>query len=70
MPIKNWHYGKLIIVWAWTALFVGLLFQELDSLSDSPDSMWSRFALLVSMGTLLVTMSVITWKWLTGKQRD
>ena len=70
MPIKKWHYGKLIILWAWTALLVGLFLQGLESLSDAPGSTWPKFALIVSMGTLLVAMSMITWKWLTGKQRE
>ena len=74
MAIEKWHYGKLAICWGWTILLVLLAVKGLEGLAGSSLSeglrVFSKFALLVLMAGLLIGASVVTWKWLTGKERD
>ena len=69
MPIKKWHYGKLVILWGWTILLIGLFLKYLEELQAHNRTLW-QFTLIILMGGLLITMSVVTWKWLTGNERD
>ena len=67
MRIAAWHYGKLIILWAWTALLVCLIFYGgVDVLANG--STGKKLTILLAMGILPVGMSIVTWKWLTGRQ--
>ncbi len=65
MGIKRWHYGKLIIVWAWGGLITAFAFYLLTTVED-------RFvigtALLVAIAIIPAALSIITWKWLSGKE--
>jgi hypothetical protein len=64
--MRQWHWGKLVILWAWGALLVLLALEALERISEE------RFM----FGTLLVlvifavpaVLSLITWKWLGGKE--
>ena len=68
MSIQAWHYGKLIILWAWTGLLVSLIFLGGAETLET-GSTGGKLGILASMGILLAAMSVVTWKWLTGKQQ-
>lgn len=74
MPIEKWHYGKLAILWGWTVLLVALAVKGLERLVEGslPERVitFSKLALMVLMAGLLISASVVTWKWLTGKERD
>jgi len=65
--IREWHWGKLIILWAWGGALVLLALEALARIGNE------RFIL----GTLLIAaiivipaiLSVITWKWLGAKEQ-
>ncbi len=69
MSISKWHPGKLIILWAWGGLFAALaLTQFLGSkVETSPIA-----HLLEVLFTLLIllALSVVTWKWLGGRESN
>ena len=69
MPIKKWHYGKLVILWGWTILLIGLLLKILEKVQAGERTL-SQLTVILLMGGLLITMSVVTWKWLTGNERN
>ena len=72
MAIRNWHPGKLIILWAWGTVFMGLAFVGLGRVnaSGSPGQLLLGFALLgILFGTPLF-LSLLTWKWLSGRDKD
>jgi hypothetical protein len=65
MAIRQWHVGKLILLWAWGfALSVVLIQIIVRTTSFVPG-----FALIGTLLAILLTLSVITWKWLGGKER-
>jgi hypothetical protein len=63
MALKNWHYGKLIILWAWGIAVVKLI------LPLSKPGIWSLIIIAFIFG-IAFTLSVITWKWLSYKQKQ
>jgi hypothetical protein len=67
MRIKKWHFGKLIILWSWGGLLAAL---SLTLFLSGPVSA-SPVLHLLSFGAtfaILVTLSAITWHWLSGKE--
>lgn len=68
MTIRRWHYGKLILLWAWggVALFLGI--ELLAAMSAE------RFVvgtiLVLALLAIPVFLSVVTWKWLGGKEAE
>jgi hypothetical protein len=71
MAIKNWHGGKLVIVWivalgiAWFGMETA---RALDDMRVSEPVIIGAFLLLMigpAAGAL-----VVTWKWLSGKERQ
>ena len=68
MAIQHWHWGKLIILWAWGGTLSALLltFFVVEPVQDAP----TRSAVsLVIMVVLLLVLSAITWRWLGGKEQ-
>jgi hypothetical protein len=66
MSIQRWHWGKIVILWAWGGLFVALLLTQF--LSQKVDvnpgvSLFSFFGSLLILGAL----TIVTWLWLGGK---
>ena len=67
MNVRRWHWGKIAILWAWGGTIVALLLTNfLSSPADqTPVSSIVSFAGSVA---LLVGLTVVTWKWLGGKE--
>ena len=68
MAIQHWHWGKLIILWAWGGTLSALLltFFVLEPVQDAP----TRSAVsLVLMVVVLMGLSAVTWRWLGGKEQ-
>ena len=67
MSVRNWHYGKLIILWSWGGLFATLLLTHFmgTSVTLSPFTHLVEFVLVL---LVLVVLSVVTWHWLGGKE--
>lgn len=67
MSVRNWHPGKLIMLWAWGAVFAALLLTSFLSQPVQPTPSLHLFELLGCV-SVLITLSVMTWRWLGGKE--
>jgi hypothetical protein len=69
MHISRWHPGKLIILWSWGGLIAALALTSFltSPVSESPG--FHLIALLVAL-LILIALSAITWKWLSGREID
>jgi hypothetical protein len=70
MAVRDWHYGKLVMLWAWGVILMFLSLQLLRSLSDAQSLMRLAFGSLM-IATVIgipIVLSAITWRWLTGKE--
>jgi hypothetical protein len=66
MSIQKWHYGKLILLWAWGGLIAGLVITDfMRPLSTGPVLHLIEFFIFV---LILVALSIVTWCWLGGKE--
>jgi hypothetical protein len=65
MKIKNWHYGKIILLWVWCIFFILMMIQKLES----ADNLILGIILIVLIFCIPIVMSIITWKWLSGKEK-
>jgi len=67
MSIRKWHHGKLIVLWSWgTLLSVGALTEVKTAQADSL-TLFRLCELLFAL-CILITLSVVTWIWLGGKE--
>jgi hypothetical protein len=67
MPVRKWHYGKIVILWIWGGLVAGL---SLTLFMSRPVET-SPVAHLIEAVLFLVTtvaLSFVTWHWLGGKE--
>ena len=64
MNVKNWHVGKLIILWAWGIVVIGIALQILEKIKD----FISGFIVIGAIFVIPIMLSVITWKWLSGRE--
>lgn len=66
MAIRNWHPGKLIMLWAWGGLVAGLILTDFMGrpVGSAPVSHLLEFAVTL---IILVVLSALTWHWLGGK---
>ena len=67
MQVRRWHWGKIVILWAWGGLFVALLLTKFLSQRAELNPAGSLFSLLGSF-LLLAALTVVTWLWLGGKE--
>jgi hypothetical protein len=64
--IKRWHWGKLVILWAWGGIALAVLWGVFLQLTPRLQPVVTT-AVFLAMAVLLVTLSVLTWLWLGGK---
>jgi hypothetical protein len=64
MAIKNWHVGKLLLLWAWSAVIAVVL---INVLRDVDDPLIGSL-LLLAIAAAPLAMSVVTWRWFGGKE--
>lgn len=69
MRISKWHPGKLIILWSWGALFAALALTSFLSTPVARSPILHLVSLLTAI-LILVALSGITWKWLSGRELD
>ena len=67
MGITHWHPGKLIILWSWGALIVGLALTWFLTTTVEASPIIHLVTLLASL-LILVGLSVVTWKWLGDRK--
>jgi hypothetical protein len=70
MAIRRWHYGKLVMLWAWGVALMFVCYQVLRSMGDTQSGLGlaAGFVMIAAVIAIPVGLSVITWKWLTGKE--
>jgi len=69
VSIQHWHWGKIVILWAWGGLLVALLLAKF--LSQNAE-IAPTASLLSFVGSLLIlcALTVVTWLWLGGKENS
>ena len=67
MSIKQWHWGKLVILWAWGGLFVTLFLTQFLSQAYTDNPAVSSLSYVVSI-LILCALTIVTWLWLGGKE--
>jgi hypothetical protein len=65
MAIKQWHVGKVVLLWAWSIAVCFVLSQIIAGTA----SFVPGFILISAILAILVTLSVVTWKWFGGKEQ-
>ena len=68
MYVRNWHYGKLIILWAWGAIVASLALLDFQTKPVEAGPYRHLFELLFVL-IVLVGLSAITWHWLGDRPR-
>jgi len=68
MDIRRWHWGKVVMLWAWGGTVSALLLTRFLSAEVEEAPMVSLLALGGSLA-LLLALSAVTWQWLGGKEK-
>ena len=63
MSIRKWHFGKLIILWAWGATAAALALLDFQTSPVQSGPFRHLFELLFVL-IILLLLSAITWHWL------
>ncbi len=66
LSIQRWHWGKIVILWAWGGLLVALLLARFLSQKAEVDPTVSLLSFFGSI-LILVALTIVTWLWLGGK---
>lgn len=67
LDIRGWHWGKLVILWAWGGVLVALLLTDFLSAPVARRPAVSSLTFLGSVG-ILIGLTAVTWHWLGGKE--
>ena len=67
MAIQRWHWGKIVILWAWGGLLVALLLTRFLSQKAEVDPAGSTLSFFGSV-LILAALTILTWRWLGGKE--
>jgi hypothetical protein len=66
MAIRNWHVGKIVLLWVWASVLCGVLVQAIKGLAH--EQFVTGFIFIGLFIVIAVVMSVVTWKWFSGKE--
>jgi protein-S-isoprenylcysteine O-methyltransferase Ste14 len=69
MRIHRWHWGKVVILWAWGGVIAALLLAVFISTPILENPALATIA-FVGCLVLLIALSAVTWVWLTGKEKS
>ena len=67
MGIQRWHWGKIVILWAWGGLFGAVLLKRFLSIPASSHPTGSTLSFVAGI-LILGVLTAITWLWLGGKE--
>jgi hypothetical protein len=67
MSIRNWHRGKLIILWAWGCAAAALALTDFLSRKVEAGPVGHLFELLFVF-LVFVLLSAVTWHWLGDRK--
>jgi len=63
MSLRQWHSGKLVILWAWGGTVAALLLTDFRSGSVGTEPIRYLTEFLVAIA-ILAALSATTWNWL------
>ena len=72
MAIARWHYGKIVLLWVWGVVLMWVVFTSIQALNH-PQSLTQlifAFLLLALLAAIPLFLSIVTWKWLGGKETE
>ena len=72
MAIKNWHFGKIVLLWVCGMLPALMIVLVFGDTSRSGDFRIDEEPLATAFAAVLVALAVLvptTWKWLSGKEK-
>jgi len=64
LAVRSWHVGKIVLLWAWGIALVVLALDVLRKV-DNP---FTGFGLIAGLIAIPIALSVLTWRWLGGKE--
>jgi hypothetical protein len=67
MSLRTWHAGKLVILWAWGGLAAALLLTQFIGEPVRSRPLSHLFELGGSL-LVLIALSIVTWRWLGGRE--
>ncbi len=67
MNVQRWHWGKIVIVWAWGGVAAALLLTIFLSAPVERNPLAALFGLAGALG-ILGALTAVTWRWLGGKE--
>jgi hypothetical protein len=72
MAIARWHYGKIVLLWVWGVVLMWVVFTSIQALNhpQSLTQLISAFLLLALLAAIPLFLSIVTWKWLGGKETE
>jgi len=65
LAVKDWHVGKLGLLWGWVVMLTALTVDQLKRI-DKP---LLGFIVLGGMLAMPVVLSIVTWRWLSGREK-
>lgn len=67
MPVHNWHYGKLVILWSWGLILIAVALTHFmtDAVANSPMLHLCEVLLVL---LVLILLTGVTWHWLGSKE--
>ena len=65
IAIRKWHVGKLVLLWVWGAAVCFVLIQIILRTTNFVPG----FILIGLLLAILISLSVLTWIWLGGKEQ-
>jgi hypothetical protein len=66
--IQRWHWGKLVILWAWGGLAAGVLMASFLSERVESNPLGSALSFVAGIA-IAVALTIVTWLWLGGKEK-
>jgi ammonia channel protein AmtB len=67
MSIRKWHHGKLIVLWSWGIFLSAVALTDVKTAHAERLTLF-RLCELLFVLCLLITLSIVTWIWLGGKE--
>ena len=64
MAIRTWHVGKLVLLWIWGLVLVGVAL----SLLEAEVSWLIGYVLIAGIVVVPAGLSVLSWRWLGGRE--
>ena len=69
MKVRTWHVGKIVMLWAWgVAVIVVVLYVLREYKRFLTEHVLFGFALLSLPLVIPLALSILTWRWLSGKE--